>query len=1290
MRPSFAAILFVFSSGLSVIPWANAQSSNENKSDSERATILYTGQLFGYMRGTDSPSEQQCSPSVAAKVDLREVGWKKDGKLLGAAQLPCAIEARKTGGAVLIGMGNNFSPAYFARFASNGQRISHVTAPKTIAEDSVALFLYRAGYDAVVPGKDDFYFGAYHLMQVGRLLNRDGHPVMLASNLFLRQEQIAEKPKEPKPARVSKLGYVSQRVGINPQFSVDATPWLVSLKFDFDPQKVIMPGEGRLCPASKTDPEALPIDPKTSAIDPKQCIPWTMWRKEEGEQEDKWVKGPIPQDQARHTSKQTFHFIRNLQSGNPQDDFILPGNYGFCLFGAISAAPAGTRARKRSSDDEQQSKWPYCQTLQILEPMFCSGSLEGCELSPKEHPSGTLGKKYPPYVLVDRSTEGQVAIFGVVDENLRSYIARENASWEPKDPSKCAFGTPCRTGIHVISPDAALQQVLEHFSIAHRDFRGIKILMAQMTEAFAGELAAHVEDPTTDPGSAIRVSLDISAKDKHAPAFDAVFARATEADATPNMFLQIRNARKRRASVFVPRPIYDTKTKATINSLSVLRIQRENEEGIVSYCNSLVDHPDETECQGLQVSEKDQKEKASQREVQKLMPYITTKISGVSQQLETQDKTKQICKDATDKVRDAVCEILRRYDQRLNNNTTAIYDSDWFETTFQQFTLDSLLDYSEVSRLSSVSLSPKKASHHVSGADVALLQRRDFWYGTVENTDISLLDDTQQLLDRILWKDDLLTETNLSGAQIKNLLTQSDKFEKEEKDASLILPDSPERGIIKAGLVISKKKSLGEEDRYYNRADDFENTDVYRVVTSNHLASGETGYPDAGKPTTGKQQVFYHKQAVPISVVICRAMLRWADTDEQSLFKCRSHIDEDRYQIQGADQMVNAATRPAKSDWSHIGSFVRNTFWPPPNPYRDTQGEKWLQGYPINDVNLNKVSIAYNLSSPDTSIQNLRNFSGITNSDFSQPTSSKLDLDQGLRILHRFRWRLDLGIEDRLEYTRQEQDSLTSPTSTSWPRNNFIIGPVLQFRGLKLRGNKYRPHFLYVVRPFDSAIQVAKTSFTLSGANSTSAVVEQRKAYSFTPKFGFRLERDGDSYFETGLQRQHNHNVLSALLLNPGSGLAPCLLSAAQSLATCAQGVTLDPNAPPETQYSNFIQQGMYWDAKLKIPLATKLSYQFDTHGDLFANRPLQSENSALARYDVILGHSLKVPLIGNFSFEPRFEWVFYENKILGNNLTRRNFSLKLSYNFKRDSRVPLWRMMNYDSSSATSKGDEK
>lgn len=1275
---------------------ADRQSVAQYRAAVARATILYTGRLFGYMRGTGTADQNQCPTDGAPMIDMREVDWWHSDKLnkdFGAKLMPCRLQREKEKrGAVLVGMGDNFAPAYLARFTPQGTRISHSTDVNTISDDSVALFLYRAGYDALVPGKEDFYFGAYHLMQLSRVLQKDGHGIMLGANLFL--QQTAEKTFEAKPEERSRLAYVSKRTGITPQFSAEATPWLVSLKFDLDPRKVNMPNGGELCPAELTQPDR--IHPNGAG-----CTPWKVWRKTD----QGWVPGSIPNNQARYSPKQTFQFLRGLNEGNEEGDFISPGNYGFCLLGASATAPSGTNPKKLSKRDQRQSEEPYCQQIQIREPMFCHGG--ACDLNSWPSSGNPSVKKYQPYLLLNPGTQNEVAVFGVVDENLRSYIARENASWEPRSGTvykRCATGKKCRTEIHVIAPDAALQQVLEHFSLAHASFRGIRILLAQMTKATADELAAHIEDPITDPDSAIgpAISVIVVKEAQHARAFDAAFARADAAHATPNAFLQVRNARKRRPAVFVPRPIFDDERQMTIDSLNILQIHREDKEQIESFCNRLVDDVDETECRGLlppadnvaTEAEKDEVSKARQRQAQDLMPYVTTVVSHPVPPQPTIPAQKVICKEPTDPVREALCDILRRYDQQWNHNLDAIYDSKWFEKTFQHFTLGALLDYSETVNSSPMPTPSSKAAKQdavsICHADVALLQVRDFYFPTTENSAVSIAS-LQEVVDRILWKDDLLTETNLSGAQIEKLLDQSDKFEKEEKDASDILPDTLNRSISKAGLVVVKKQSTAEQDRYFGHADDFDDAAIYRVATTNHLARGETGYPDAAKPAVGKQQVFQNNRAVPISVLVCEALLQWADGSEQQLFQCRSQINQNSdYRVSGPNQILNEPPHPVKSDWSKIGVAVTNTFVPPADPYRDTGGEKKLESYPIWDINLDNVSGGYTLSAPVITMQNLKNFSGITNSDVSQPASSKLDIDQHLLILRRFRLPIDAGIEDLFQYTRQRQDSLTSPTTTSWPRDNFVIGPVLQLRGLRLNGNKYRPHFLYVFRPFQFAIQPSETTFTLSGANSTSALIHQARAYSFSPKLGVRLERDDNSYFETGVESQHNRNVLSTLVLNPGSGLAPCRLSAAQSLASCAKGVTLRPNTPPQPQYSRFVQHGMYWDAKLKLSFTTKLSYQTDTRGDLFANRPFGRENSALPRYDVIWGHSLIVPLIGNFSLEPRFEWVFYENKILGNNLTRRNFTMKLTYSFKHDSRVPIWNTMNYDSSGGTGKSAKK
>lgn len=169
---------------------------------------------------------------------------------------------------------------------------------------------------------------------------------------------------------------------------------------------------------------------------------------------------------------------------------------------------------------------------------------------------------------------------------------------------------------------------------------------------------------------------------------------------------------------------------------------------------------------------------------------------------------------------------------------------------------------------------------------------------------------------------------------------------------------------------------------------------------------------------------------------------------------------------------------------------------------------------------------------------------------------------------------------------------------------------------------------------------------------------------------------------QTGFQWQSNRRVLSELTY-PGAA-APCDLSSSQSLASCFSGVDLT-GLTIQASYRKFLQQGLYWDGKLTLPFTKKFSYALDTNGALFANRPIPRSNSALARYYVVVGNSLKIPLIGNFSLQPRFELVFYENQILENQLFRRNFTMNVNYSFQRNSRVALWKMMNYDSGESGS-----
>jgi hypothetical protein len=1271
----FVAILIL--AQLYVVPISHAQTPTP-----KQVTIAYTGRLLGYMRGVNPSEDKQCDGKTGVNIEMPEPD-------AGAIQIPCTLEEQRARGAIVVGVGDNFAPAYWARFTNSYEeataleqtknpggglpqnfmeayRIRHTTEPVVdsrgrFTSDKVALFLQRAGYDALVPGKEDFYFGAYHLMLVARLLKTDpalskrdksrSHILFLGDNLFL--QPTAEKSRDKEAPEEDPARYVFSRPGITPSFDGHATPWLVSLKFDIDTKKVTLPIGGELC-----------LRTSDGKVDLNHCDKhWTPWKKQKqpGAETARWEKyqKSLRDDKTKDDGTITLQFLREVsrqdtaESGFSAEDFIQPGEYFFCLDGAVTK-----RSQKGKKGNEDQSK--FCQALKVQEPMFCAGG--DCSIGHKAQ-----NRVYQPYTMVRRGG-ANVAIFGIVDENLQSYIARANASWEPDSNTRCKnVGKQCRTSIHVLAPEEGLQQALEFFAVKEASGSDYKVLLAQMAQPLADELGAHLQDPWSDEDSALRcaVGFDCSSEPVELPkllAFQIVVTKGDEAHATPNSKLIVDAEVMHRSVVVGPRGIWDS--GQTINSVSVLKIMpNEPTAGEVTISNRLMG----------------EKRKPSPQR------------SGAQ----------GIC--GPDLPRGVACSALARF-QEAWNHTPANNAPDVSEL-FPQFALHALVDYRQMQ--DSVTQPAKSLSSaandesSVPKSDVALLQKRDFFFDTTFKpalgTGFPPPNSVQEIVDRILWKDDLLTNRRLTGAQIKSLLKQSDKFDSEEQSAANIIPDTTKRSLLKAGMVLVKG-SEGAEDHGYIKDDDLDGGTVYEVATSNHIAGGETGYPDAAKDATGDDA---RAPYMPVSAIVCHALQYWASPQhrEGDIFQCRALTSSsaDYLVSNRADDVMNVEG-PFKGPLNEVRKNISAAIHSPSDPYSGP-GEKRLEQYPLFDITADKASAGYQLSAADTSQANLKNFSGITNSEVSQPSSSKLDLHQHLRLLYRFRSPFDLGFEDSFDYTRQRQDSLTGPTTTSWPDNTFVIGPVFQLRGrmpwpvrhcgsaggrnadckkyLATYDNKYLPHFYYVFHPLDFTVQPSGTTITLSGANSSSAVVKQDRAYSLSEKIGFREEWAKDTYLETGFQWQSNRKVLSELTY-PGAP-APCDLGSSQSLSDCFSDVDLT-GLQIQASYRKFLQQGLYWDGKLTLPFTKSLSYSLDTKGALFANRPANRNNSALARYGVVVGNSLKIPLIGNFSLQPRFELVFYENQILHNHLFRRNFTMNLSYSFQRNSRVSLWRMMRYDS----------
>jgi len=137
--------------------------------------IEFTGKLFGYYR-IRAGSEQRLPP---VKRFLTTIGPNPNPKVT------------KLGTPLLLGMGDNFAPEFGARLQEVGLSPCSLPTDKEAASpqkffkgpvdrlvhfakcDAVANFLEQAGYRAVVPGREDFLYGAAWLRNIGEVLSND-------------------------------------------------------------------------------------------------------------------------------------------------------------------------------------------------------------------------------------------------------------------------------------------------------------------------------------------------------------------------------------------------------------------------------------------------------------------------------------------------------------------------------------------------------------------------------------------------------------------------------------------------------------------------------------------------------------------------------------------------------------------------------------------------------------------------------------------------------------------------------------------------------------------------------------------------------------------------------------------------------------------------------------------------------------------------------------------------------------------------------------------------------------
>jgi hypothetical protein len=504
----------------------------DNKVDAIR--ILYTGKTFGYFR---IPDWQGPSPLGDGCKDPARQKDKSDAAAEFEQLLKTEFQIDKTKGAILVGTGDNFAPEIEARdfcdpptgqpgANKNYQRVgkelfdwdanskqwirsdSHSQGNATpanglfmIPTDNVANFFIKEGYSALVPGKQDFYFGPERIRELARFMATQSVPStsgtlhnsgagvqMLGANIVIQTTwNTAHQPlpdSENPPWFIPRFPDAADLIGDTGGADAEIRltglsdgakvyPWFRGVSLELSGKSAL----ANLLPAIDSTTFYL-CSVNAEAPGEPNAIPRPV------------KEGPCTKLEKQHGEKPT-QFTLDFPWIDAQHFFtLIPGtNYGLC---AITA-----NATVKAND----GLFTFCDRFSVYIPFFqSSGDVSASKCSDLQKPE--CYRDPDPYVLIETKDENgipeDVAIFGVIDPQIGANVGLLNFAWS--NTSSRNF----KTGTAIQEPAEAIMQMLDSFArrfeengyakeIASGKRRLIKVLLAQMNSETAQILGTRLK-----------------------------------------------------------------------------------------------------------------------------------------------------------------------------------------------------------------------------------------------------------------------------------------------------------------------------------------------------------------------------------------------------------------------------------------------------------------------------------------------------------------------------------------------------------------------------------------------------------------------------------------------------------------------------------------------------------------------------------------------------------------------------------------------------------------------------
>jgi 5'-nucleotidase-like protein len=573
------------------------------------------------------------------------------------------------------------------------------------------------------------------------------------------------------------------------------------------------------------------------------------------------------------------------------------------------------------------------------------------------------------------------------------------------------------------------------------------------------------------------------------------------------------------------------------------------------------------------------------------------------------------------------------------------------------------------------------------GADIALLQRRDF-FPTLPGDAQDLVDDVdkttdptlQQIVERIIWKGDFLIVSHVPGSVIQKIMVQSKVYDSDDK-ASLSLSDEKNRGLLYVGIHYDD-----EQKEYLVNGVPLDPNKLYSVVTSDFVSGGDTGYPDlasaqANPPVTPQD---LGKELLKISSAVCGKL---AGSKHRAAIDCLDSIHGKDYFDEIAltprnTKSVNTPIEALKS-WNffhHPGPVPGDPsqLTALPTPSASVAADKTVEQRPLWDFALTKWTLgitALGHSQTDYDVQN--SFSGVSAAGVSAVRSSTWSSDMQAQYARNWQHNQILLIPAytfNTQYKGQADDARQINQQTDLGMFDLAGVHLWNGRGPEHFDTVLSAHFETPLARIFNAFTLASTHLGQHGETIKDQLrFAQDHSYTELLRPGLRWLRRKSS-IEIGPEWGHEWNALEGFTFTTAGTSTTCLATATVSISQCVKNaVKANPSSITAASEVASLRaghnhSGMYWKLNLTVPFHPIVSYVFTDTGDWFFVH-FHTDNSTDTRFRDVEQHQLKLTLFPSLSIGPEVDLLFYENASAGN----------LGGRFLRQDQVMMKAQFNFD-----------